>query len=108
MRKPIIYTRNMSQRWGQSVHKICTTCVSATGFYPQSALTVLGQVYNLSSYTGFNPMVIPTLIPASFSVFQSVKSEVMPTIHTTNKDSDKSKILKSFFLYNQLCKEQTT
>jgi hypothetical protein len=81
------------------VHKICTTC----GLSGSLSTRVLGRVYGTvhkpsEQAPSFAP-VVPLLIHRVLELFQSVSGRLIPTIHTPYKEDDKSKILKSHYLY---------
>jgi hypothetical protein len=85
--------------WGKSVHNICTSCVHNRALYTRALASVQTRVHNPRQKTlGYAP-VVPLLIPGFFKLFLSVRSRLMPIIHTTYKENNKSKILNSYFLY---------
>ncbi len=90
---------NMSQSWGQTVHKICTTCAAIMGLSTHPSTARGGDVHKPSEKALVYTMVIPMLIHRLNPGFVSVSSRVVPTIHSTYKESDKSKIFNSLFLY---------
>ncbi len=91
--------KKIVQIWGKAVHNICTTCAQTVSLYTRLHGLNISHVYKPRTYASNYPRFIPPVIPSIFRLFLSVKGSVMPTIHTTYKENNKSKILKSFFLY---------
>jgi hypothetical protein len=91
--------KNIAQVWGKAVHKICTTCGFSGGLYTPFLGVARDAVHKPSEQAlSFTP-VMPLVMHRLFELFQSVNGRVMPTIHTPYKENDKSKILKSHYLY---------
>jgi hypothetical protein len=91
--------KNMVLVWGKTVHNIRTTCALSTTLCTPTYSTALGNVHNPRQKSPALAPFVPRLIPHLLGRFVSVTSLVIPTIHTTYKENDKSKILKSYYLY---------
>lgn len=89
----------MLQPWGQTVHKICTTCAATVGLSTHPNVAQVGGVHKPSNNTLGYTKVVPGLMHCLISYFIPVITRVVPTIHSTYKESDKSKIFNSLFLY---------
>jgi hypothetical protein len=91
--------RQIVKVWGQSVHNICTSCVQLARFCTGLLVRLVSVVHKLVVSPPTYRLVIRQLVPRYFSLNPSVYRSVIPTIHTANKENDKSKILNSLFLY---------
>jgi hypothetical protein len=93
------FVKNMVLVWGKTVHNICTTCALSSALCTPSCSTAHGHVHNPRQKSPALAPLVRRLIPHLLARFVSVTSLVIPTIHTTYKENDKSKILKSYYLY---------
>lgn len=91
--------KKIVQIWGKTVHKICTTCGFSSGLCTPFLREAQGTVHKPSEQAASFAPVMPVVMHRVLALFQSVISQLMPTIHTTYKENDKSKILKSHYLY---------
>ncbi len=84
---------------GKSVHKFCTNCVQSRALYPAGRQLSGGRVHNPSQKALVYTLLIPRVLHRIIEHILSVTGSVMPTIHTTYKENNKSKILNSYLLY---------
>ena len=93
------FSKNIVQIWGKAVHNFCTNCAQTVGLYTRGGQQPESRVHKPRAFTTVYPRLMPLLIPANFRLIVSVMDRVMPTVHTTYKENNKSKILNSYFLY---------
>ena len=91
--------KKIVQRWGKAVHNICTSCAQSGRLSTRVFAWSSSHVHKPRDFATVYTRLVPLFIPAVFRVFLSVTRLVMPTIHTTYKENNKSKILNSYFLY---------
>ena len=85
---------NMAYAWGKSVHNFCTTCVFRASLYTRSIVGLSNHVHKPSEKAASYARLIRLFMHRKNSLFQSVKTRVMPTVHTPYKENNKSKVLK--------------
>ena len=90
---------NIVQRWGQVVHNICTTCGLLSSLSPLVLGRASGTVHKSSDKALSLPLVLPLVMHSFFMLLQSVIVRLMLIVHSTYKENNKSKILKSHYLY---------
>lgn len=99
------FSKKIVQSWGKTVHNSCTTHRQTQYLYTGALSPAATYVHKPGSFTSTYTRFVPRIIPAILVLFSSVKSAVIPTIHTPYKENNKSKILNSFFLYTSHVEE---
>lgn len=93
------FHKNVMQLWGKAVHNSCTACAQGRGLCSWIFTWLAAYVHKPGSFTGSYTWFLRLVIPAIPGFFTAVKGIVIPTIHTTYKENNKSKILKFTTFY---------
>ena len=91
-------TKNIVQIWGKAVHKSSTTCAKSEALCTHYGPAPKAHGYNSRHNSRTFTLLQAQVIHRFFAKFSSVRDLVIPTMHRTYKENNKSKILNSYII----------